>query len=83
MYPSNRAFDDIRLINYLYDNDIPTLGICLGMQSMAYAFGGVLSEVNNHHNKKNYSHKREIKYGVQVRKEDQYVKECKKKKKIS
>lgn len=50
------SFDDIRIINYLYDNDIPTLGICLGMQSMAYAFNGILNHISNHHNKKNYSH---------------------------
>ena len=27
------------LINYLYQNDVPTLGICLGMQAMALCFG--------------------------------------------
>ena len=29
---------DNELVKYLYDNDIPTLGICLGMQIMSLAF---------------------------------------------
>lgn len=42
-------FDDIELeiIKYLYDNDIPTLGICLGMQQMAIIKNGELDEIDN------------------------------------
>lgn len=47
---------DIKIINYLYKNDIPTLGICLGMQSMAF-YGGskyYLLNSDNHKNSKHY-----------------------------
>lgn len=37
-----------KVIRYLYDNDIPTLGICYGMQSMGSAFGGSLKRIENH-----------------------------------
>lgn len=40
---------DIKIIDYLYKNDIPTLGICLGMQSMAFYKGGNYVRVNNHY----------------------------------
>jgi len=30
--------NDYKLVQYLHENDIPTLGICLGMQSMAMTF---------------------------------------------
>ena len=42
-------YNDIELdmIKYLYDNDIPTLGICLGMQQMAIMLDGNLDEINN------------------------------------
>lgn len=29
---------DKKIVKYLYDKDIPTLGICLGMQIMAISF---------------------------------------------
>ncbi len=40
------------LIKYLYNNNIPTLGICLGMQEMVEAFNGELYKINNHKNTK-------------------------------
>ena len=33
---------DIVITKYLYKNNIPTLGICLGMQTMAMAFNGIM-----------------------------------------
>lgn len=39
------------LIKYLYKNNIPTLGICLGMQEIVETFDGTLQEIKNHQNK--------------------------------
>lgn len=36
------------LIKYLYKNNIPTLGICLGMQEIAEALDGYLYKIKNH-----------------------------------
>ncbi|MGN1379438.1 MAG: gamma-glutamyl-gamma-aminobutyrate hydrolase family protein [Bacilli bacterium] len=46
------------LVKYLYNNDIPTLGICLGMQTMATSIGGTLGQLNNleHKSEKRYVH---------------------------
>ena len=41
---------DYKLIDYLYKNDIPTLGICMGMQLMGLYKGGKLKKINNHYN---------------------------------
>ena len=40
------------LIKYLYNNNIPTLGICLGMQEIVETFNGELYRINNHKNTK-------------------------------
>ena len=46
------------LVKYLYNNDIPTLGICLGMQTMGVSINGTLGQLNNleHKSKKKYVH---------------------------
>ena len=43
--------NDFLLVQYLYEKDIPTLGICLGMQAMALSFGeyGEVNVENNHY----------------------------------
>lgn len=38
------------IIKYLYKNNIPTLGICLGMQEIAEVFNGKLTKISNHKN---------------------------------
>lgn len=46
----------LRIVNYLYDNNVPTLGICMGMQMMGELFNGKLGTINNHKSKLNYVH---------------------------
>lgn len=46
---------DILITKYLHKKDIPVLGICLGMQTMAMTFGGIMSTIG-------YSHNRELPY---------------------
>lgn len=53
--------NDIELIKYLYDNDIPCLGICLGMQEMGYTFNGNFNKVSN------YNHLKQDKYAHEVK----------------
>ncbi len=47
---------DLRLTQYVYDEDIPTLGICLGLQQMGYICGGQLLSITNHISDMNYAH---------------------------
>lgn len=47
---------DVTLAKYLYDIDKPTLGICLGMQTMGMAIGGMVIDDANHNIKKEYAH---------------------------
>ena len=42
---------DMLNINLLKEYDIPLLGICLGMQEMAYISSGVIKDIPNHKNK--------------------------------
>ena len=51
---------DIKVIDYLYKNDIPTLGICLGMQAMASYKGGNCVRLNNHY---------KIKHSIKIRRD--------------
>ncbi len=49
--------NDFLIVQYLYQNDIPTLGICLGMQVMALSFGvGQEIDVSFHNKKDNGMH---------------------------
>ncbi len=51
------SLNDYKLIKYLYEKNIPTLGICLGMQGMAMAFNGELEEkVDGHNSLNKYVH---------------------------
>lgn len=49
---------EIGLVKYLYDKNIPTLGICLGMQTMGVALKGKLGKLSNlkHKSNKEYVH---------------------------
>lgn len=41
---------DILIVKYLYSKNLPTLGICLGMQTMGIAFNGVERRIGISHN---------------------------------
>lgn len=57
----NEYYDiDILITKYLFDKNIPTLGICLGMQTMAMTFGGIMSEIDKHKSLNNYVHEIKI-----------------------
>lgn len=47
---------DLLIVKYLYENNIPTLGICLGMQTMACLFNGKMDNINNHYSLNKYVH---------------------------
>lgn len=40
---------DIKVLEHAYDNDIPLLGICLGMQVLGHFFNGKVVSCKNHH----------------------------------
>ncbi len=54
---------DLEIVQYLYDNNIPTLGICLGMQMMSVAMNGDIERLDNlkHQSKEEYVHQVKIK----------------------
>ena len=47
---------DMDIAKYLYHNDIPTLGICLGMQTMGKALSGIVTSDANHEMNEDYCH---------------------------
>lgn len=47
---------DIKIVKYLYDLNMPTLGICLGMQTMAMAFDGNMNDIDGHYSNNKYVH---------------------------
>lgn len=53
-------FSNFKIVNYLYDENIPTLGICLGMQMMGVLFNGSLGKITGHKSKLNYVHSVDI-----------------------
>lgn len=45
---------EVECMKYVYEKNIPTLGICLGMQLMGYIFGGQMIDIDsNKHKQKN------------------------------
>lgn len=48
--------NDLEIVKYLYEKNIPTLGICLGMQMMSSILNGKLYKVKKHKKKKKYVH---------------------------
>lgn len=59
---------DYKIIKYLYEYDIPTLGICLGMQLMALNFNGNIESIGKetHQKKEGYVHEIKIKEGSRL-----------------
>lgn len=49
---------DLYIVDYAYKNDIPSLGICLGMQLMSVYKNGILGKLNTnvHYQLKDYVH---------------------------
>lgn len=49
---------DLKILNYTSKNNIPILGICLGMQAMSYFFDGEVEDLPNlnHKSKEKYVH---------------------------
>lgn len=57
----NLIQNDFLLVKYLYEQNIPTLGICLGMQSMAEYFNNQIEiNIDNHASQDEYVHKIKI-----------------------
>lgn len=52
---------DTLITEYLYETNKPTLGICLGMQTMAMTFNGIMSDIENHKSSNKYVHEIKIK----------------------
>ncbi len=54
---------DLYIVDYAYKNNIPSVGICLGMQLMSVYKNGVLGKLNTnmHHQLKDYVHSVKIK----------------------
>lgn len=48
--------DNLDIVKQLYERDIPTLGICLGMQKMSLCFNGIIDSVKNHKSNNKYVH---------------------------
>lgn len=46
---SDFTLEDLKIVDYLYKKDIPTLGICLGMQTMSIFKNGNLYQIENHY----------------------------------
>lgn len=59
---SNYTEEELEFVRYLYRENIPTLGICLGMQMMAISMDGILAHLKNelHQNNQTLSHNIEI-----------------------
>lgn len=57
--------NELEGIKYLYEKDIPTLGICMGMQLMGLAFSGKIEKLpnKNHKSNKKKVHQIQIKKG--------------------
>lgn len=53
---SNESINDYEIIKYIYDNNIPCLGICMGMQEMALLYGGKMDNIDTHYSINKYDH---------------------------
>lgn len=60
--------EELTFTRYLYEKNIPTFGICLGMQTMAVALGGVLKTLPNlnHQSNRRYVHEIMIKQDTRL-----------------
>ena len=60
---SNAYEIDLKIAKYLHEQNIPTLGICLGMQILSLAFDGDIAILkdNRHQSKEEYVHEVKLK----------------------
>lgn len=60
---SNAYEIDLKIAKYLHEQNIPTLGICLGMQILSLAFDGDIAILkdNSHQSKEEYVHEVKLK----------------------
>ena len=69
---SNESIYDNEIIKYIYDNNIPCLGICMGMQEICMLYGGKMEDIANHHSDLEYAHE-VVLYGSRIY-EDKIIK---------
>ncbi len=53
---SEESLFDMEVVRYCHENNVPLLGICLGMQTMGICFNGELSDCLNHYLNDNLLH---------------------------
>lgn len=51
---------DMLIVRYLYEKNIPVLGICLGMQTIAMTFNGQIGGIASHLSQEKYVHEVDI-----------------------
>ncbi len=59
LYDYDRDFSAINLVRHAYDHNLPTIGICRGMQEMVASYGGALQKLEQEIHAKGYQYRDE------------------------